>query len=73
MSISVFGNCSYNKLYIYICYVHICIIYISQDSMPPIMSFHMGSLGFLTPFTLGSYKTDINRVFNGIVIIVITT
>lgn len=36
-----------------------------QDSMPPIMSFHMGSLGFLTPFTLGSYKTDINRVFNG--------
>ena len=48
-------------------------IYISQESMPPIMSFHMGSLGFLTPFQLDTYKTDINRVFNGIVIIIITT
>ena len=53
--------------------MYIYVLYISQDSMPPIISFHMGSLGFLTPFQLDTYKTDINRVFNGIVIIIITT
>ncbi len=33
--------------------------------MPPIMSFNMGSLGFLTPFQLENYEKDIERVLNG--------
>ncbi|KAG2463391.1 NAD kinase b isoform X1 [Polypterus senegalus] len=36
-----------------------------QDSVPPVMAFHLGSLGFLTPFTFESYKTEINKVFEG--------
>lgn len=36
-----------------------------KESVPPIMSISMGSLGFLTPFSYDSYTTDIKRVLNG--------
>uniref|UniRef100_A0A674MH30 NAD(+) kinase n=1 Tax=Takifugu rubripes TaxID=31033 RepID=A0A674MH30_TAKRU len=36
-----------------------------QDSVPPVMAFHLGSLGFLTPFKFESYKTEVAKVFEG--------
>jgi len=36
-----------------------------QESIPPIVSFHMGSLGFLTPFQFQDYKKAISRVLKG--------
>jgi len=32
-------------------YVH---VFVLQENFPPIMSFHLGSLGFLTPFQFSS-------------------
>ncbi|KAG8014287.1 NAD kinase [Nibea albiflora] len=34
-----------------------------QGSVPPVMAFHLGSLGFLTPFKFESYKTEVAKVF----------
>ncbi|MCJ8731932.1 hypothetical protein PDJAM_G00204830 [Pangasius djambal] len=36
-----------------------------QGSVPPVMAFHLGSLGFLTPFRFESYKTEVDKVFAG--------
>uniref|UniRef100_A0A4W4GCR6 NAD(+) kinase n=2 Tax=Electrophorus electricus TaxID=8005 RepID=A0A4W4GCR6_ELEEL len=36
-----------------------------QDSVPPVMAFHLGSLGFLTPFKFESYKSEVEKVFEG--------
>uniref|UniRef100_W5KFZ5 NAD(+) kinase n=1 Tax=Astyanax mexicanus TaxID=7994 RepID=W5KFZ5_ASTMX len=36
-----------------------------QGSVPPVMAFHLGSLGFLTPFKFESYKTEVDKVFEG--------
>uniref|UniRef100_A0A3Q1GKX1 NAD kinase b n=1 Tax=Acanthochromis polyacanthus TaxID=80966 RepID=A0A3Q1GKX1_9TELE len=36
-----------------------------QCSVPPVMAFHLGSLGFLTPFKFESYKTEVAKVFEG--------
>ncbi|CAL8344154.1 unnamed protein product [Merluccius merluccius] len=36
-----------------------------QGSVPPVMAFHLGSLGFLTPFKFESYKTEVTKVFEG--------
>lgn len=36
-----------------------------QGSVPPVMAFHLGSLGFLTPFKFESYKTEVVKVFEG--------
>lgn len=38
---------------------------IMQGSVPPVMAFHLGSLGFLTPFKFESYKTEVAKVFEG--------
>ncbi|KAL5491973.1 hypothetical protein EMCRGX_G017354 [Ephydatia muelleri] len=35
------------------------------ERIPPIIGFHMGSLGFLTPFQLDSFKSSIDRVLRG--------
>lgn len=35
------------------------------SSVPPVMAFHLGSLGFLTPFKFESYKTEVAKVFEG--------
>uniref|UniRef100_UPI00358E8699 NAD kinase isoform X1 n=1 Tax=Myxine glutinosa TaxID=7769 RepID=UPI00358E8699 len=36
-----------------------------QDSVPPVMAFHLGSLGFLTPFKFESFKTYVAQVIEG--------
>lgn len=36
-----------------------------QGSVPPVMAFNLGSLGFLTPFKFESFKTEVDKVFEG--------
>lgn len=36
-----------------------------KGSVPPVMAFHLGSLGFLTPFKFESYRTEVAKVFEG--------
>ncbi|KAL8601381.1 hypothetical protein ACOMHN_042385 [Nucella lapillus] len=36
-----------------------------QQSVPPVIAFNMGSLGFLTPFPVCSFKERINHVLKG--------
>ncbi|XP_035994284.1 NAD kinase b [Fundulus heteroclitus] len=36
-----------------------------QGSVPPVMAFHLGSLGFLTPFKFESYRTEVAKVLEG--------
>ncbi|KAM4015157.1 NAD kinase isoform 2-T4 [Anomaloglossus baeobatrachus] len=36
-----------------------------QDSVPPVMAFHLGSLGFLTPFSFDNFQTQVNQVIEG--------
>jgi len=38
---------------------------IFQNSVPPILSFHLGSLGFLMPFDFSNFRSDINRTMAG--------
>lgn len=39
--------------------------YLFKGSVPPVMAFHLGSLGFLTPFKFESFKTEVDKVFEG--------
>lgn len=36
-----------------------------QDSVPPVMAFHLGSLGFLTPFNFDTYQSQVTQVIEG--------
>ncbi|XP_017482108.1 PREDICTED: NAD kinase-like, partial [Rhagoletis zephyria] len=36
-----------------------------QESVPPVMAFHMGSLGFLTPFEFDNFQQQIANVLKG--------
>ncbi|KAI2797595.1 hypothetical protein BLOT_014129 [Blomia tropicalis] len=36
-----------------------------QESVPPVMAFHMGSLGFLTPFEFENFQQQITNVLKG--------
>lgn len=36
-----------------------------QQSVPPVMAFHLGSLGFLTPFRFEDFENQITRVLEG--------
>ncbi|XP_035500394.1 NAD kinase isoform X1 [Scophthalmus maximus] len=36
-----------------------------QESVPPVMAFHLGSLGFLTPFKFDSYQSQVNQIIEG--------
>uniref|UniRef100_A0AAX7SRN8 NAD(+) kinase n=1 Tax=Astatotilapia calliptera TaxID=8154 RepID=A0AAX7SRN8_ASTCA len=36
-----------------------------QESVPPVMSFHLGSLGFLTPFKFENYQSQVNQIIEG--------
>merc|ERR1712165_59377 len=36
-----------------------------QESVPPIMAFHLGSLGFLTPFEIDNFEQQITHVLEG--------
>lgn len=39
-----------------------------QDSVPPVMAFHLGSLGFLTPFKFDTYQSQVTQIIEGIVL-----
>ncbi|XP_020284126.1 NAD kinase-like isoform X3 [Pseudomyrmex gracilis] len=36
-----------------------------QESVPPVMAFHLGSLGFLTPFEFNNFQEQVNNVLEG--------
>ncbi|XP_071021537.1 NAD kinase-like isoform X5 [Oncorhynchus clarkii lewisi] len=36
-----------------------------QKSVPPVMSFHLGSLGFLTPFNIDTYQSQVTQIIEG--------
>ncbi|XP_072101056.1 NAD kinase-like isoform X2 [Mobula birostris] len=36
-----------------------------QGSVPPVMAFHLGSLGFLTPFNFDTYQSQVTQVIEG--------
>nr|CAH7738880.1 unnamed protein product [Callosobruchus chinensis] len=40
-----------------------------QQSVPPVMAFHLGSLGFLTPFRFDNFQEQVNNVLEGKLII----
>ncbi len=33
--------------------------------MPPVMAFHLGSLGFLTPFNFDTFQSQVTQVIEG--------
>lgn len=33
--------------------------------MPPVMAFHLGSLGFLTPFNFENFQSQVTQVIQG--------
>uniref|UniRef100_H3D004 NAD(+) kinase n=1 Tax=Tetraodon nigroviridis TaxID=99883 RepID=H3D004_TETNG len=35
------------------------------ESVPPVMAFHLGSLGFLTPFKFDTYQSQVTQVIEG--------
>lgn len=42
--------------------IHVCSLF--QSACPPVIAFHMGSLGFLTPFSMKNFSNDINSVID---------
>ncbi|XP_040009714.1 NAD kinase isoform X2 [Xiphias gladius] len=36
-----------------------------QESVPPVMAFHLGSLGFLTPFKFDTYRSQVTQIIEG--------
>lgn len=36
-----------------------------QQSVPPVMAFHLGSLGFLTPFEFDNFQEQVTNVLEG--------
>jgi len=45
-----------------ICTVYFCLF---QQSVPPVMAFHLGSLGFLTPFEFDNFEEQVTNVLEG--------
>lgn len=43
----------------------LCVLISSQESVPPVMAFHLGSLGFLTPFKFDTYQTQVTQIIEG--------
>lgn len=44
----------------------ICYYFLTaQQSVPPVMAFHLGSLGFLTPFEFDNFEEQVNNVLEG--------
>ncbi|XP_061112750.1 NAD kinase isoform X2 [Conger conger] len=36
-----------------------------QESVPPVMAFHLGSLGFLAPFNFDTYQSQVTQIIEG--------
>jgi len=45
--------------------IHGVLSHLFKGSVPPVMAFRLGSLGFLTPFKFESFKTEVDKVFEG--------
>ena len=41
-----------------------CFVF-AQQSVPPVMAFHLGSLGFLTPFEFDNFQEQVTNVLEG--------
>lgn len=44
------------------------VLYLSslfQKAVPPVLAFNLGSFGFLTPFSIKSFKEDVRYVLKG--------
>uniref|UniRef100_A0A2K5J7H9 Uncharacterized protein n=1 Tax=Colobus angolensis palliatus TaxID=336983 RepID=A0A2K5J7H9_COLAP len=39
-----------------------------QGSVPPVMAFHLGSLGFLTPFSFENFQSQVTQVIEGVIV-----
>lgn len=37
----------------------------NQQRVPPLMAFHLGSLGFLAPFEFSNYQEQVSNVLEG--------
>ncbi|TKS77230.1 NAD kinase [Collichthys lucidus] len=40
-------------------------IFLTEESVPPVMAFHLGSLGFLTPFKFDTYQSQVTQIIEG--------
>lgn len=41
-------------------------VFLLQESIPPVMAFHLGSLGFLSPFEFLDYREKVDDVLQGL-------
>ena len=41
-------------------------VFLLQESVPPVMAFHLGSLGFLSPFEFLDYQEKVDDVLQGL-------
>ena len=50
-----------------IAHIHLIVFRLtfSQQSVPPVMAFHLGSLGFLTPFKFDNFQEQVDSVLEG--------
>ncbi len=44
------------------CVLHLASLFERDEPLPPVVSFAMGTLGFLTPFDVNSYEATLSRV-----------
>ena len=67
-------NLLFNFLYKSLFFFSVCLggdgtlLYASslfQQSVPPVMAFHLGSLGFLTPFEFQNFEQQVTHVLEG--------
>ena len=42
--------------------LHLTSLFVEDQPLPPVISFSMGTLGFLTPFDAGDFKPCLSRV-----------
>ncbi|MBN3287211.1 NADK kinase, partial [Polyodon spathula] len=46
-------------------YLPSVLLELKTESVPPVMAFHLGSLGFLTPFSFDTYQSQVTQVIEG--------
>ena len=42
--------------------LHLASLFVADEPLPPVVSFAMGTLGFLTPFDVTDFADTLNRV-----------
>lgn len=46
-------------------FIPLIFVLVKQQSVPPVMAFHLGSLGFLTPFLFDNFQEQVTNVLEG--------